>query len=317
MCVNHINVFSLNREEKKTIATLVDEIFNGHSFVTEDIFKNNIFDNIIEKLPKRLIEVFSIYNNSNQYLALRIEGNPFTCSNLQFTPNKYKETDTAHYINKGEVLHWIYSKLLGLPYSLEHQQKGAICNRIIPIKSHENIYNHSGGSSNTFDFHTEDAFLENKPDYISLYCIRNYEKAYTNLSYVKKQQLKKSTLDLLLKEKFLMKPNHHYYHSISKTEKGLMSKVISLNNDSQYLNLCINFNMINYDEFSEENRNALLELKNIVDRNKIEIILNTGDAIYIKNSIALHSRTSYTPQYGNYSRWLCRIITTKRIESAL
>jgi len=96
-----------------------------------------------------------------------------------------------------------------------------------------------------------------------------------------------------------------------KKEKGITGPIISLNEKSHYLNLRVNLNMINSSLFSIEKKEAFDELTSAISRNKLNVVLKTGESIYIDNHTALHARSPYIPNYGSNARWLCRVISKK------
>lgn len=266
-----------------------------------------------QELPRRIREVFYRFKRTEREVALHVAGSPVLMHGIDPTPTRYVEMEPGFRINEAQILHGLYSSLLGEPIGYVSQRAGSIYNSIIPLPDLADVPNSSSGSKHDFGFHIEDAFHPTRPDYLGLVCMRNDEGAGTTLSSIE-------GIDNLTTEEWevLWEPRYRIGHNPIHETSGIIEEeqqsIFFGHREAPYFR--VNFAALKIDELSGIERSAVEKLHEFLQRNKVTLVLGSGEFVYIDNYRCAHARDAYSPLPAGRSRWLSRLCVTNDLRKS-
>jgi hypothetical protein len=259
-----------------------------------------------QELPRTLRILIRDFIVDDEMPALLLRGNPIEPALQPPTP---AAVAAKPLMTDAHVLAGLYTSLTGELFAYSSQHGGRLFNDIIAIKAQAEISNSSAGSDFAFDFHTEDAFHDFCPDYLGLCCIRNEERAVTQLACLPLDSLPRATIELLMRETVAMLPNA--LHVAGGAVSRGRFPILSGDPVSPYIRL--NINAFDARTCSTCVCEAIDELVARIRLSSFPIVLESGDFLLLNNRKALHRRDPYRPRYDGQSRWLVRAISTSDI----
>lgn len=329
---NLIQRINLSKNEINTIKSLVSKIASRYDSVEDPdwLHETTIY---ADGLPIRVRKCLNDFRLRKSASAVCVISNyPVNDLKIGKTPSHWKNRSNPSPTLEQEILFVLFTSLLGEPYSLSTEQDGHIVNDIFPIKGDE-YKQIATASEQIIKWHTEDAFLTNKPDYLGLMCLRNPGKVATTFASINKLDLEPGQISVLFEPRFIFFPDES--NSQANTlglEKQLnnsvsWSKLVSyerkiypeikpqklpvLFGDPQFPYISIDPHFMSTKEKDEKARLALNALIQLIEARLSEFILQPGDCCFIDNYRAVHGRNSFNAKYNGYDRWLKRIRITK------
>ncbi len=258
------------------------------------------------QLPASITDAFYDMRVRERYEAVLVSGFPYDETKAGPTPPRHRGADDRS-LNGAEAMHLVLSSALGDPFGFESQQHGNFLNHIIPIAELSEVANASAGSTYDFELHTEDAFHEYAPDFLGLFCLRNRERATTGLSSIRDCTLTDRQKEILRQPQYRM--------SVNALHQGVQEQIFParavLFGDEADPYMRINSYMDLESITNDEAREAALSLIEQLRARRTEYTLEPGQAVYIDNLRAAHSRKRYVPSSDGHARWLCRIPITR------
>ncbi|MGN8275390.1 TauD/TfdA family dioxygenase [Pseudomonas sp. SMN5] len=293
----------LEAQEKIQIRSLLDEIIKDPALTNQYNFmeKATLY---AHELPRRVREEFYDFKRSEVAAALLVSGNPVLAEGAGPSPSRYIELDEDYRLNDAKVLHGLYGSLLGEGIGFTSQRNGSLFNNIVPLEEHRKTSNSSGGSVLDFGFHVEDAFHPARAEYLGLVCMRNDERAATIISCIDNIKLSTEEKQVLFKPNF--KISHNPIHNTSDIIEETSQAILFGHKNAPYVK--INAAALNIDEYSGIERQALEKLLDHFTRNRVAVVLEAKDCIYIDNYRCVHARDSFKANYGDGARWLARVV---------
>ncbi len=205
---------------------------------------------------------------------------------------------------------------LGHLVSYIQEKNGDLFQNLAPLKSQEALQS-SGGSQTRLQFHRETVFHPYAPEYLLLFCLRPDHEQLAETTYASITH----ALPLLSLEhrQLLFQPLYRtgidYSFGNTQTVKGNgpVLPVLYGNPDDPFLN---------YDEdlmeaTTPEAEAALAALKDAIAAVYQGLRLSVGDLLCIDNRRTVHGRSSFTPRYDGFDRWLQRSFVVRDLgESA-
>jgi hypothetical protein len=299
---------SLSTDETQAINSLLDSIFSESSTVSLDDFLPQAAV-IASGLPKRVRQFFYEFKLFEPSIGVCVKNNPIDDVKIGPTPDRIPEKMAHSPLSREEAIHILYGSLLGEIFTWSSIQNGNIINEIVPIRENENKPI-SSGSANVFDLHTEDAFHPYMGDYLGLMCLRNPSNTPTVISYINGDDIGEDIKEILSEPRFVVSAN--IAHRVDKVTNRV--PILFGNIDSPYMR--INLNAQSEVDNDKEAKHALKILVDVLRRNAVPVILETGDCFYLDNFRAVHGREAYTPRYDGKDRWLKRIYITRDLRKS-
>lgn len=250
-------------------------------------------------LPSRILETFARFKQQPEAPALVVNGLPMEY--CPPTPMRINFNRNASPPSLDEAAHILLASCLGQVFTYDTIQFGNFINDIIPVPEDADLPI-SSGSSNLFDFHTEDAFHAIPGDFLGLLCARNNDCIPTIISFIQDTALSQKCIETLRQERFYVRPN--IAHQVAADGVPRRSILFGSNNH-RYLR--VNFNKTSAAPGDEDAVAALHELHVALENSQQEIALRAGEAIYIDNLRVAHGRKPYAPKFNGKDRWLKRL----------
>ena len=208
-----------------------------------------------------------------------------------------------------------FSQVLGDVYGYTHEKEGEIIHNICPIKNQEESISNEG-SKQQLHFHTENAYFEFRPDYLSFYCLRPDHERNAIFSVIDVSELLRGLSEAeieTLKAPLFRVPTPDLLTKAYR--KVLWSGLRPVLSGSLYSpNLLL---------FLPEMKTNTREANNVYEKIKQNILnsdikscgikLEKGDLVIINNRRAIHGRSAFTPRYDGKDRWLQRVYITNSL----
>lgn len=243
------------------------------------------------QIPKRILDHFF---QLEQYGYLIFRTFP--------TPDKNKENlgeETQLAKIQGILLH-----TLGEMIAYEAEGNGHLFQDIIPLKSMEGLQT-SVGSNIELEIHTEQAFSELRPDFLSLACLRGDPNAFTYILPVSRIIENISDVSIL-------------YESLWKTEVDLSFKIggqefikgdirgplAILKGSKENPELIFDQDLMT--GITEEANEKITEIVEIYYKHRITHCLQPGEILILDNRKVVHGRSAFSPKYDGKDRFLIR-----------
>lgn len=159
-------------------------------------------------------------------------------------------------------------------------------------------------------FHTEAAFHPHKPDYLGLLCLRSdhERKAKTTIAHVDlivERFLSSRALEILRQPRFRTGIDESYGNLARSPANGpLVTPIFGPAHDLGIIADCDLMRAA--DPLDHEAEAALNELNHAIERARIGVALRPGDLVVIDNRRCCHGRSSFTPRFDGFDRWLLR-----------
>ena len=229
-------------------------------------------------------------------------------------PNLPRTPPGNHY-HVGETT--ILSKIQGVMMSkmcemiaYEAEGYGKLYQDILPIYSMASVQT-SVGSNTELEIHTEQAFSQLRPDMISLACLRGDINAFTYILPVNRilKNITKKEMELLYQPLWKMGVDLSFkLHGKEFIEGDIRGPFAILNgsrNDPQLI-----FDQDLMFGMTEESHKLIAKIVAIYYQHRITHNLKPGEIIFIDNRRAVHGRSSFSPNYDGYDRFLIRCFGT-------
>lgn len=296
----------LTDQERRSICALLDELLADPRMSDQDVLLDQAHL-IAQDLPRRIREVFYDFRLSESEPVLHIVNSPVLVNGVPPTPTRYIETEPGFRLNDAQILHGLYGSLLGEAFGFSSQRNGSVYNTIVPLPQLADTPNSSSGSTHDFGFHVEDAFHPARGDYIGLVCMRNDERAPTTIASIDGiDTLTAEELDLLFEPRFRV--GHNPIHVTSGIVEETRQAVLFGSRERPYLK--VNFAALNIDEYEGVEFTALHGLRKYLEDNRVSLVLQSGEYVFIDNYRCAHARDAFEPLFGEGARWLTRVVFT-------
>lgn len=205
---------------------------------------------------------------------------------------------------------------LGHLVSYIQEKNGDLFQNLAPVKGQETIQS-SGGSQTRLQFHRETVFHPYAPEYLLLFCLRPdhdriAETTYASITHAL-PLLSDEHRSLLFQPLYRTGIDYSFGNLQTVKGNGPVLPVLYGNPDDPFLN---------YDEdlmeaLTPEAQDALDALKAAIAQVYRGVKLDTGDLLCIDNRRTVHGRSSFTPRYDGFDRWLQRSFVVRDLgESA-
>ncbi|MET9918735.1 TauD/TfdA family dioxygenase [Streptomyces sp. NPDC006435] len=191
---------------------------------------------------------------------------------------------------------------LGEVVAFRNEKTGALVQNVVPVPGSEASQSNAG--SVLLELHIENAFHDNRPDFVGLLCVREDPTGDARLctSSVRRALplLSARARAVLGEPRFLTEPPPSF---------GALDRVTPahavLNGDVADPNVLVDFSATH--PLDDEARGAMAELRDAFVETMSALSLRVGDLAVVDNRLAVHGRTSFTPSYDGADRWLHRV----------
>jgi Fe(II)/alpha-ketoglutarate-dependent arginine beta-hydroxylase len=254
-----------------------------------------------------------------------VSGCPVDESRIGPTPGHWLDKKSRQRTVPEEMLFVLLSSLLGEVFGWAAQQNGRIIHEVMPIRGNEQKQLGTG-SEQPIWWHTEDAFHEQRGDYVGLMCLRNPDSVATTYASAHNLPLDARTVEILRQPSFRIRPDDsHVAEAPEKTlesrpgrpSAGAIDRILALREkpasiavlfgppDAWYIRADPFF--MDLDAVDPEARGAMTRLTEAIDARIESVVLAPGDICFIDNYRAVHGRRPFKGRYDGSDRWLKRV----------
>ncbi len=230
--------------------------------------------------------------------ALVLRGVPV--GSLPHTPESPTAPTVKDHVSEFVLL--TVARRLGQPVGYQPEHGGDLVQNLVPTKAnaHRQVSTSSGVD---LMFHTEAAFHPHRPKFLLLLCLRGDANAVTTLSSIFEvlPLLPERVVETLFQPRFRTAVDESYLHGRSNV-LGAPMPVLSGDRDRPTMGFDADL-MVGIDEEADA---ALRALSAVVEQHHTGLALEAGDLLIVDNDVAVHGRSSYTPRWDGFDRWIQR-----------
>jgi alpha-ketoglutarate-dependent taurine dioxygenase len=194
------------------------------------------------------------------------------------------------------------ARRLGQPVGYLPEHGGDLVQNLVPTKinAHRQVSTSSGVD---LMFHTEAAFHPHRPRYLLLLCLRGDANAITTLSSIFEvlPTLPWRVVDTLFQPRFRTAVDESY---LQHRDNELGAPMPVLSGERHRPTMVFDADLMVGTDIEADD--ALRVLAKAVEAHHTGLALEAGDLLVIDNNVAVHGRSSYTPRWDGYDRWLQR-----------
>jgi L-asparagine oxygenase len=194
---------------------------------------------------------------------------------------------------------------LGEPIAFQEEKSGALVQDVVPVPGMESFQGNAG--SKRLTMHVENAFHDNRPDYVGLMCLRNDHDNVAGLQIASIRNalplLPDVVREILFEPRYLTEPPGSFGGL-----NGLARPHGILAGDWDDPDIKVDF--FSTKSLDTEAEQAMTRLGEALAEVRRTLILAPGDLAFVDNRLALHGRTSFQPRYDGRDRWLQRIFVS-------
>lgn len=206
--------------------------------------------------------------------------------------------------------------LLGEMIAYEGEGNGTLFQDIVPVQGMAD-YQSSTGSNSELEIHTEQAFSMLRPDFLSLACLRGDANAFT---YILPLQC---ILDELSSDEIALLQQPLWYTGVDLSFKLGGNEFINgdLRGPMPILDVAGACPRLIFDQdlmrgTDDASNKILKKIVAIYYRRRISHNLQPGEILFIDNRTSLHGRSSFSPKYDGFDRFLIRCFATLDYETS-
>jgi len=185
--------------------------------------------------------------------------------------------------------------------SYKEECNGSMFQDIVPIKSLSSLQT-STSSETPLEIHTEQAFSDERPTFLSLACLRGDPNAVTYILTLEEilKHLTDEEVSLLKKPMWMCGVDLSFV--LGGEEDSLRGPMSVLSEDASE----IVFDQDLMVGLEPDAKHMIRRIIEIWDEHKTGVTLESGDVLVIDNRIALHGRSKFSPRYDGTDRFLIR-----------
>lgn len=298
-----VQVIDCRGLDEATMSLFLAPGSNPYTDTEEFLFDCEMRADEMPRFIRRALLEFQLRSNSEGILLLR---------GLPIDPGLYyvhtpadavRSRDKTTYVSE-RCLAMIGSRL-GHLVSYIQEKNGDLFQNLAPVQGNEAIQT-SSGSQTRLQFHRETVFHPYPPEFLLLFCLRPdhdrvAETTYASITHAL-PLLSPEQRDLLFQPLYQTGIDYSFGNLDTVKGNGPILPVLYGNRHDPFLN---------YDEdlmqgMTPEADAALEALKEAIASVYRGVKLDTGDLLCIDNRRTVHGRSSFTPRYDGFDRWLQR-----------
>ncbi|WP_438711704.1 taurine catabolism dioxygenase TauD [Aquimarina muelleri] len=290
-------IIEVTPKERNTITNISDILSQAYGSYEDPKYISKLHLYAFQLLPERIAKILSSFGTDfsrSQYGAIVFRGLiDVDQEALGPTPPSWQEADYNKLNKYGFIASLLHGAVPSKPVQYYAQRKGGgLMHAIIPDKKMEQTQTGAGSKTDLF-VHTEDAFLFNQADFISLLYLRNEENVPSSLYSVRSH----GEVNEVMKKMFnpIYKCPKDANFNINETTDEIITSVLYGNEK---------FPFIRFDAaeqiYNDQANQTPEAFKNLTDfwNDAKKLIYNSfipdsGDLIFVNNHICAHGRSAF------------------------
>ena len=252
------------------------------------------------RLPERLVTAVRDFgHDAGLDGTLTISNLPLSADGLPPTPTVPNSVERNATVPA--ALAMLLGSGLGAVIAYRQEKHGALVQNVVPVPAL--AASQSNGGSVRLEFHTENAFHPHRPDFVGLLCLRlaHEDRVGTQVASIRRALplVEESTRTVLREPRFVTEAPPSFRSSGASGPRPVLSGA------PEDPDVCVDFHATG--GLDEGAGKALAELREALWAVRSDVVLHTGDMIFIDNRIVVHGRVAFTPRYDGHDRWLHRV----------
>jgi len=198
---------------------------------------------------------------------------------------------------------------LGEMFCWTSLQAGRLLNDVVPVRGNEQSQT-GAGSSAPLEFHVEDAFDDDRCDFLALLAIRNPNLVHTTLAGIEDIDTADLDLEALCEPRFVIEADPEHLAGLD-TSGGVSHVRSVLTRSGASFRLRVDPAYTTVLPGDGRAARAFADLCARLEENIRPIALAAGDVLLFDNSRFVHGREPFTPRYDGTDRWLRKAMATR------
>lgn len=240
------------------------------------------------------------------------------------TPAHWMEPNAALSSKRENFYLILCCHVLGEAVAWATEQGGNLVHEVLPIAGNDG--GQLGTSTDSLEWHTEDAFHPDRMDYVALLCLRNEDGVATTFASIDDLKLDDATKAALGRPAFPFQPDegNRADRELSSDDTGLVAELITrshvmvekMYSDPERVPALFGGPSLPYLRVhpyyiasfgdDQEAETAFEALKTAVNNALREVVLTPGELMIIDNYTSVHGRRKIPGRYDGSDRWLKR-----------
>ena len=304
LCPESVRVLAIPAESRTRLLNAMESV--PCPYTNLDTHCSASYTAISSQLPPSVIgKIHDFRSNSHAPGALLMTGLPLDPV-LPFTPkNGGRSMQKQSFVSEGCLTG--IATLIGEPLSCASEKNGDLIHNICPVQHSETVQSNESSKVN-LSLHVENAYFDDRPDYLALYCLRQDHKKEALTSFVDVRsvlsQMSLTDRAELQKPVFIV-PSPPSHHKAMSGERWSSPRPLFENPDNP--NLICRFPGMK--ALGPKAQKALAKFEETACRSDVvrHIALQPGSILLLNNHKVAHGRTYFEPRYDGTDRWLQRI----------
>lgn len=303
-------IIILTEEEKKIFIELSKPLIDISPSKEIDLYLS-LAKYASSKIPIRIKKILYEFRRKGT------ENGTLLFKNIPFDKNIKTPDNNSFHIGENTILsriQAIINEYIGEMVGYESEGYGRLFQDMVPNKNLSNSQT-SLGSKVELELHTEQAFSELRPDFLSLACLKGDSSAKTYYFHIDQivRQMTNDEIDYLKKERWMIGVDESFVmNGCSSNLRGPLS-IFTEKNDNYQLVFDQDLMIGNTDE-------ATILLNKIIDLYYLyrkEVILNSGEILLLDNKKVVHGRSVFSPKFDGNDRFIIRSFVIKHLDKIL
>lgn len=275
-------------------------------------------------LPDRLTRFLGHFRRREPAAAALVVNLPLGPTAPPPTPPSWRAALEDDATRVADTVLGLCGLVLGEPFAWLTLQDGRLVQNVLPVRGEE--MSQSGhGSRALLEFHSEDGFHPDRPDYLLLLGLRNEDAVPTVVASVRDVELTAATRGLLREARFLIHPDPEHLRQLASAgpDHPALAEVrrrserpepaVVLSGDPRFPYVRLDRPFMRTVDGHPDTEAALDELVTALEQVGYDITVGPGDLLVVDNRVAVHGRPAFAARYDGTDRWLKKLLVRRDI----
>jgi hypothetical protein len=301
----------INLQENEQIHDILLQLLKRYQSPCDEAFLMDVRAHAAQLPPRVLLALNEFRCSDDHNGTFLLRGFSIDAAQLEPTPSLVRKEVDENSAPREGFLMILLTALLGDAFGWSSQREGALINNILPLKTHEGEQL-STGSSVDLDWHTEEAFHPYRADYLALMCLRNQDHVPTVVGSVQDVVVSERIKKTLFEPRFIFLTDKNFQNGMFEEE--VATPILFGDYDSPYVKIDPSF--MKAAPGDHEAAEALHEITHAFANALRDVVLQSGDVLFIDNYRVVHGRKAFRPRFDGTDRWLKRINVTSDLRKS-
>lgn len=289
----------LTQHERRELEALVERLAGSTPSLVDDADWLARALRVSCRIPSRLVEAIRSYrHDAGVDGTLTVANLPVASDSLPDTPTM---PDSVERLATGPAtIAVLLGQQLGEIVAYRDEKHGALVQNVVPVPAL--AASQSNGGSVPLEFHTENAFHPNRPDYVGLLCLRpaHQDRVGTRVAAIRRAYPLLDDADrTVLREPRFTTAAPPSFRSADHCDQH---PVLSGGDDPD---IRVDFHATS--ALDDRAAAALSRLRVALAEVSTDLVLRPGEMVFLDNRLVVHGRSAFTPRYDGTDRWLHRV----------